>query len=463
MANNGVIITSPENVAADVAALHGVTNYNVSYLCGNAHGKTNKFAMFKPVRLSVAARGITLAERKSVSYGLSLGYICASTSAAVNLTANLQAALPAVPAWSYLPPRPGTDPCRIGDYINTENPTSPGYNKNAKPPMSGFADITVAQTEFGSESKVYSFNFKWGASSQQGSGDTSGIEIPVNELRSDITDGTWRFALLIFFPNSGKYQVAVASAPSAISASVTQPGDMMIRPAGTGQLASLYAAAFNAGTRELDAIPVLATGLSRGGTGTADRWMFQASSLVMSMPLGEKIKIKLTSRFANVTVTFHSITIAYLDSGGTQKVSYTLYPVGGTGMTTTQLAAPSASGSVRCRIVLDFTISGTMASGDYINKEYVKVGIGGTLVNSGATTLERYLNSAWASQASINSLSARYRVTATDGAASSRTAIMNYIESLPRRSSGVVDQQLRPTVSLDSIAFNASNYFCHKG
>lgn len=463
MANNGVVITSPEKVTADVAALLELSNYNIGYLCGNAHGKTNIFARFKPVRLAIGNRGITLAERKTVAYGIALGYIASATSAAVNLTSNLQASLPTIPKWGYNAPRPGTDPCRIGDFINTENPTSPGYNKAAKPPISGLSDITVTQTEFGSESKILPMNMKWGESSQQGSGDTSGIEIPLNELHATVTDGTWRLALLIFFPSSGKYQVAVASSPAAITASPSQPGDMMIRPAGTGQLKQLLTTAFNAGTRELDAIPVIASGLSRGGSGTSDRWMFQASSLVISMPLGEKIKLKLSSRFANVTLTFNSIIIRYLDSAGTTKVTYTLYPVGGSGLTTTQLAAPSASGSVRCQIVLDFTISGTMASGDSVANTAIKAGIGGILVGGSASPLERYLNNTWSTIASITSLSGRYRVTVTDGASSVRTSLMNAIESLPRRTSGVTDNYQYPTVSLGDIKFNASNYFSHKG
>ena len=43
---NGVI-TTPDRLAADLAAALGVTNYNLSYLCGNKHGKTRPWARYK--------------------------------------------------------------------------------------------------------------------------------------------------------------------------------------------------------------------------------------------------------------------------------------------------------------------------------------------------------------------------------------------------------------------------------
>ena len=460
MGHNAGLIYAPVNTD-DVVETIGEGSHDVVTLCSSS--KINKWAKWKPVRYDKPEE-LTEAERQSVSFGLAFGYIAQATSAAVNLLANLQSGLPAVPAWTYAAPRPGTDLGRITDFTNSTNAANPGYNHNAKPPISGFADLTIFKSEFGLASKIYNFNFKWGESSNQGANDTSGIEIPINKLSSTITDGTWRFGLLVVFPQSGKFKVALACAPSAISASVTQPGDMMIRPAATGELSSLYAAAFSAGNKELDAIPVLVKDASRtNATGSADRWTVQASSQFISMPLGEKIKIKLSDRFANVSLTFNSIVITYLDAAGTSKASYTLVPTtASSGMSKTTLAAPSASGSVRCKVVLDFTISGTMAASDYVLKTQMQVGLGGSAVGDTNPTLEQY-NSAWVSISQISALSGRYRITATDAARTTMSTIMNYIESLPRRSSGSADISVYPMLTLDGARFNTSNHFIHHG
>lgn len=459
---NGVI-TAPVNTD-DVRLTIGHNSDDVATLCSSSQIK--KWAKWKPVRYNKIGE-LTEAERKSVAFGLAFGYIAQSTSAAVNLLANLQTGLPSIPAWTYAPPRPGTDWCRLTDFLNSNSPSNPGYNHNAKPPMSGFTDITLFKSEFGSESKVYPFNFKYGPSSNQGVNDTSGIEIPINELNSAITDGTWRMALLIYFPQNGKYRVAVGAANSAISDSA-QPGAMMIRPANTGELSSLYTAAWNAGVRTLDAIPCLAKDLSRtNASGSADRWTFQASSQIISMPNGERIKINLSDRFTNVAITLNSIKIEYLDNGGTVKKSYNLYPVGSTsgGMADTTLALPSSSSSVRCRITLDFNISGSMASSDRVLKDKLKVGLSGILIDTAVTTLEQTTNSgsSWSSISQLTALSGRYRVVATDSQTGSRSALMNSIESLPRRSSGATSIHIYPTVSLDGVKFNTGNYFIHHG
>lgn len=45
---NGVITAGPR-MSADIASALGVTNTNISYLCGNTHGKINPWAKYKPV------------------------------------------------------------------------------------------------------------------------------------------------------------------------------------------------------------------------------------------------------------------------------------------------------------------------------------------------------------------------------------------------------------------------------
>lgn len=462
MAHGAGHITAPVNTD-DVALTIGADSSDVGTLCSSA--RINKFAKWKPVRYN-KVNELTEAERRSVSFGIAFGYIASATSEAVNLLANLQTAVPTPPSWGYAAPRPGTDWCRLTDFLNSNNDASPGYNHYAKAPMSGFMDITLFKSEFALASKVYPFNFKYGPASYQGVNDTSGIEIPINELNSTITNGTWRLALLIYFPQSGKYKVAVSAANAAISESA-RPGDVMVRPANSGEVASLYNAAWNAGVRELDAIPVLAKDLSRtSGSGTENRWTFQASSQIVSMPRGERIKIKLSDRFANVALTFNSIKIEYLDTAGTVKASYTLTPTGASsGMHDTLLAAPSASGSTRCRITLDFNMSGTMASSDNVPKSKVETGLSGILVDAPSSTLERSTDggSTWTSLSHITVLGGRFRLTAMDPQTGIMSDLMNMIESLPRRSSNAALIHIYPTVSLDGSKFNTSDYFNHHG
>lgn len=460
MAHSAGIITAPVNTD-DVSETVGLNSSDFGTLCSSV--LINMFAKWKPVRF--AKRGdLTEAERRSVGFGIAFGYIASATSEAVNLLANLQTAVPAPPSWTYAAPDPLIDPTRITDFLNSNNDKAPGYNHNAKAPMSGFTDITLFKSEFDLPSKAYPFNFKYGPASNQGVNDTSGIEIPINELNSAITDGTWRLALLIYFPQSGKYKVAVSAANSAIS-DTAQPGDMMVRPANSGEVAALYNTAWDAGARELSAIPVLVKDLSRtSGTGSADRWVFQASSQIVSMPRGEKIKIYLSDRFANVALTFNTIKIEYLDIAGTVKRTYIMEP-SGVGLADTQLAAPSASGSTRCRITLDFNLSGTMAGSDNVPKSLIRAGLSGVLVNAPASTLERTTDngSTWSSLTHIINLNGRYRITATDPQTSSMSSLANMIEHLPRRSSSSALVHIYPTVSLDGVKFMASNYFTHHG
>ena len=465
MANNGVVLFAPLNTD-DVSNVLGHASHDVATLCSSP--KINIFAMYKPFRYDKVSE-VTTAERQSKSYGIALGYIAKSTSAAVNLVNNQQTALPSVPKWTYEPPRPGTDWCRMTDFINENSPTGPGYNHSAKPPMSGFNDITIFQSEFGSESKVYSFNFKWGAASNQGANDTSGIEIPITVLKSDITNGTWRFGLLIFFPVNGKYTVGVAGANKTIPQPTEnfQPGDMMIRPAMTGRISSLLTNAYNSGVRELDAIPFLASNLSRGGNGNEDSWRFQASSEVISMPMGEKIKIYLSDRFKNVVITFNKITITYLTASGSNAgPNYTLYPTTNTAqMYQTSFADPSASNAVRCKIVLEFDITGEMASGDKILKSQLKVGLNNNaFIDTFPSTLERDINKNgnWSTISQIDALNGRYRITATDtGPTTETSAIMNFFAALPRGLNKGLHMQIRPSVSLDGANFMTTNYFYH--
>ena len=121
MANNGVVVFAPLNTD-DLVTVLGHNSHDVATLCSSA--QINKFARYKPVRYDKVGE-LTAAERKSVSYGLVLTYIASATSAAVNLTANLQTSIPPSLAWAYNLGRPGTDWCSTTDFINEASPTGP--------------------------------------------------------------------------------------------------------------------------------------------------------------------------------------------------------------------------------------------------------------------------------------------------------------------------------------------------
>lgn len=121
MSNNNGIISAPIGLQPDVYGVLGLvktgTYYDVGYACSNEHGRTNKWARYKPVRYNTPGE-ITEANRKSVYQGLSV-----SPYGAQGLYNEYNAGMPN--AWKYLAPRPGTDWCRMTDFD--------GYNHEAEP------------------------------------------------------------------------------------------------------------------------------------------------------------------------------------------------------------------------------------------------------------------------------------------------------------------------------------------
>ena len=113
-------ITAPVSLQADVYAALGLqktgTYYDIGYICSNRHGRTNMWSRRKPVRYPGPAE-LTEAQWKTACFGMDVKY-----------SANLDTAIEAAKAgdWGYLPPRPGTDWCRLTDWV--------GYRHNAVRP-----------------------------------------------------------------------------------------------------------------------------------------------------------------------------------------------------------------------------------------------------------------------------------------------------------------------------------------
>lgn len=109
-------ITAPIS-ASDPYMVMGVGQYNgvydVGYICGNTHGKIKKYAKYKPVKVNTQI-DITDTQRNGVRWGLTIP---------LRQMADIIKSSP----WVYNPPVPGTDWCRLTDFI--------GYNHNAIAPI----------------------------------------------------------------------------------------------------------------------------------------------------------------------------------------------------------------------------------------------------------------------------------------------------------------------------------------
>lgn len=104
---------------------------DLAWACGNAHGKTNKWARYKPEAIGGVAP-ITDAERAKNNYGLA-----PSNPEALNGLSFTPASIQAIAAltWGYKAPVPGTNWARLTDWL--------GYNHAAVPPMVPPGDVTV--------------------------------------------------------------------------------------------------------------------------------------------------------------------------------------------------------------------------------------------------------------------------------------------------------------------------------
>lgn len=137
MANSNGKITAPVRAIADAQAVLGLsstsTTGKLSYLCGNTHGKINKWAKYKPVRLANATpdRSTSWWKASDNYCGFKIGttsnwYYSSAKAIVAAFEANGGDGL-----WQYLPPTGGsTAPYRLGDFG--------GYDHKANPPFSGW-------------------------------------------------------------------------------------------------------------------------------------------------------------------------------------------------------------------------------------------------------------------------------------------------------------------------------------
>lgn len=112
MSNNNGIITAPVSLHADVYTVLGLaktgTYYDLATVCANAHGRINKWSKHKPVKNNTPQE-LTDSQMASSNFGFapqkieSLAQLGRDGVAFTN-------------EWTYQPPTPGTDWCRMTDF-----------------------------------------------------------------------------------------------------------------------------------------------------------------------------------------------------------------------------------------------------------------------------------------------------------------------------------------------------------
>lgn len=137
MGNSNGKITAPVSLHADVYPVLGLTKtgtfYDIGHVCGNTHGQTNKWSNHKPIRYDSPAEltsfdpAIPNSGDRYYAYGMQVdimhyllrGYTQQDKITAINTGTEgflYKLAKGELAAWDYLPPRPGTDWCRLTDW-----------------------------------------------------------------------------------------------------------------------------------------------------------------------------------------------------------------------------------------------------------------------------------------------------------------------------------------------------------
>lgn len=397
----------------EVYSLLGVsktgTYYDVGYICSNAHGKINKWAKYKPVSVNQPAP-ITDAQRTAVNHGLAPVEVPGIVAA----DGTYKPGIPSTSAWSYAAPRPGTDWCRLTDFVNPANPTQSGYYHAAKAPANGFKSMVIYDSQF-SNLPTYTFNAKFGNASYEGIGDTSGIEIALNDLTliagQPITNGKWRFGLAVFFrnpnsPNDGTYIMRMASHEQPITSggSVSNISKMIIDMGLSQQLWTSMEQAYDRNLRTLTAIPCICYNLGYT-TAYPSRFEFMDGGRAFCMPGGETVTLTLRSIFDSIGFSITNFKLIYQNvSAGT----YTLLPNNGT------VTMPKPTGSSSMGIEVIFTVHGDV-SVPFTFTALVP-GLGGSFINSkGGCQYYKNVNGNWQScSASEIEIGGMYRILAYD-------------------------------------------------
>lgn len=412
--NSGRLI-APLNIGVDIPAAIGYSSTDLGTLC--KADSINKFAKYKPVRYAKFGE-LTSSERKSTNYGLS----CYEVSA---LVTEMVSSIPTTGKWGYTKPN---EYYRATDFLNEDYPTNFGYNHSAKAPASGFKNITIYSDEINSL-PTYTFNAKFGDSSWEGIGDTSGIEIPLNQLTiisgMPISNGNWRFGLAIYFPHeNGGYIVQYASHEKAIT-SLSSSADiskMIINLSLSDRVKQYIKSAIDKNVKTLDAIPFIGYNLTYVTTDPAGKYFrFLGGGRAFCMPEGEKItiNIKNASEAYNVKVTGGYVMYYNIDAGNRN------FALNEGGIST--WTKPKNSYSCGMTVIFDFSYNST---GKLLNASNVYLGLETVYINQ-AGSIEMMKNGTWTAVTSVAS-AGTYRITARESyTEGTRTALSTLLNNLP--------------------------------
>lgn len=414
MANSNGRITAPIGLDSDIPVVLGVSSKDLGTLCKSS--TINKWARWKPVRYAKWAP-ITLSELQSTNFGL----VSREVSAITNPPAS---SIPTTAAWTWLAPN---EYYRITDFLSDTNPTIiSGYNHQAKAPASGFRDITIFDDELNTL-PTYTFNCKFGKSSWEGTGDTSGIEIALNELvilsGQPITNGSWRFGLAVYIPNGSSFVAQYASHEAAIGtiSSTADINKMIINLRLSDTLRSALSSCFSSGVTQVTAIPFIGYNLFYNNSNPTNRFFYFASSgRAYCMPNGEKININLQKLSNIYNVSAEGGSLSYLNgTAGT----YSLLP-----SVVHNWTKPVNSYSCRMILIFRLTYSTNIKR---INVKSVKVGLSNTYINQIAESIKINRNGSFVDVSSISE-EGIYQVTATDSySGGARTPLSNMLNNLP--------------------------------
>lgn len=421
----------------DVGTVLQSSSHDVGTLC--SLDSINKWAKYKPVRYSTVTK-LTEEQLKSVNYGL----VPSENPEIVNKEAQVYSGeIQLGGGWTYNKPTGGSsNPYRLGDFLNAKNVEDPGYYHLAKAPISGFPNaVNITEAQLTNKQLPYiSFNAKWGDSSYEGSGDTSGIEIPLNTFQlipnSSIDDGNWRVALAIEVPynGSGDKILRYASSEEPISSSnlSTDIGKQLINLNLSSDVLSDLLYALNRdyiphnGVR---CVPFIAYKLDYQPMNATDyHFTFLDGGRAFSLPESAPIYLNVLGIDYAFNVTIKQVKIDYLNITAD---SYILSP----GATVT-MRKPSAAGSSSCRLTTTFALEWASFSGAYPDITRILPGISGAYINNLTQITLEYQddNGVW-HEADANDFkkpSGLYRVTALDSySGGDPTPIMRMLNNMP--------------------------------
>lgn len=171
--NNGKI-TAPVSVG-DVGRCLGVTMGDVGGLCANGHGKTNRWAKYKPVKKQNILRPLTDSERKAENWGLEIpvGQLLLSMAGR---------------EWRYVPPAGGmSSPYRLADFN--------GYGHYAVPLVRYMSPLPV-DSQYDGRFLKFSFIFNTDTSN----GGLIPSDMAVANINSNMADA---YAGIVLFRETG--------------------------------------------------------------------------------------------------------------------------------------------------------------------------------------------------------------------------------------------------------------------